>query len=156
MGLMMTGAPEEEEMMTEEEGEEWMMGHVVVVMTPNPGSPWGDPVSLSPLAADGSTLKPNLELTFQFPMKHQLRLGEKQIQSTAQRLLKNVISMTLSRMLLLQVGGVSGRRPGRRAGVLPVVIAMMMEMTPKEGRDPATASETAVLRGVLGRPLQRR
>lgn len=37
----MTGAPEEE-MMTEVEGEAWMMGHVVVVMTPNPGSPWAD------------------------------------------------------------------------------------------------------------------
>lgn len=38
---MMTGGPEEERM-TEVEGEAWMMGHVVVVMTPNPGSPWAD------------------------------------------------------------------------------------------------------------------
>lgn len=37
----MTGGPEEE-MMTEVEGEAWMMGHVVVVMMPNPGSPWAD------------------------------------------------------------------------------------------------------------------
>lgn len=43
---MMTGAPEEEEMMREVEGEAWMTGHVVVVMTPNPGSPSGDLVSL--------------------------------------------------------------------------------------------------------------
>lgn len=47
----------------------------------------------------------------------------------------------------------SGRRPGRRAGALPAVITAMMKMTPKEGRDPATASGTAVLRGVLTRPL---
>ena len=37
---MMTGALEEEEMMTEVEGEAWMMGHVVVVTIPNPGSHW--------------------------------------------------------------------------------------------------------------------
>ena len=45
MGLMMTGA-EGEEMMTEVEGEEWMMGHVAVVRTPNLGSLWADLVSL--------------------------------------------------------------------------------------------------------------
>ena len=44
MGLMMTGAPEEE-MTTEEEGEAWMMDHAVVVMTPSPGNPLGDLVS---------------------------------------------------------------------------------------------------------------
>lgn len=45
--LMMTGAPEEEEeMMTELEGEAWMTGHVMVVMTPNPGNHWADLVRL--------------------------------------------------------------------------------------------------------------
>lgn len=80
---MMTGAPEEEEMMTEVEGEAWMMGHIVVVMTPNPGSPWAD-----------------------------------------------------------LVVGVSGRRPERRAGVLPVVTTVMTKMLLKERKDPAAASET--------------
>lgn len=79
----MTGAPDEE-MMTEVEGEAWMMGHVVVVRTPNPGSPWVD-----------------------------------------------------------LVVGVSGRRPERRAGVLPVVTIMMKVMM--TGRtDLAAASETVV------------
>lgn len=40
VGLMMTGVPgEEEEMMTEVDGEAWMMGHVVVGMTAQLGSP---------------------------------------------------------------------------------------------------------------------
>lgn len=84
VGLMMTGVPEEEEMMTEAEGEAWMMGHAVVVMMPNPGSPWAD-----------------------------------------------------------LVAGVSGRKPVRRAGDLPVVATWMTEMM-KERKDPATASETVV------------
>lgn len=44
------GVPEEEEMMTEVEGEAWMMGHGVVAMTSNPGSPWAGLVSLQPLS----------------------------------------------------------------------------------------------------------
>lgn len=43
--LMTTGAPEEE-MMTELEEEVWMMGHIVVMMTPNLGNHWADLVSL--------------------------------------------------------------------------------------------------------------
>uniref|UniRef100_A0AAX7SK01 Eukaryotic translation initiation factor 3 subunit A n=1 Tax=Astatotilapia calliptera TaxID=8154 RepID=A0AAX7SK01_ASTCA len=39
--LMTTGAPEEE-MMTELEEEVWMMGHIVVMMTPNLGNHWAD------------------------------------------------------------------------------------------------------------------
>lgn len=85
VGLMMTGVPEEEEMMTEVEGEAWMMGHVVVVMMPNHGSPWAD-----------------------------------------------------------QVAGVSGRKPERRAGDLPVAATRMTVMMVKERKDPVTASETVV------------
>ncbi len=58
-------------------------------------------------------------------------------------------------MLLLQVVGVSGRRPERRAGVLPVVTTMMTEMMLKERKDPATASETVVQTGGPDRPKPR-
>lgn len=48
-------------------------------------------------------------------------------------------------MLLLQVVGVSGRRPERRAGVLPVMTPMKTEMKLKQKKDPAT--ETIVQTG---------
>lgn len=58
-------------------------------------------------------------------------------------------------MLLLQVVGVSGRRPERRAGVLPVVTTVMMKMLLKERKDPAAASETVAHKGLPDRPMQR-
>lgn len=82
VGLMMTGAGEET--MTEVEEEVWMTDPVVVVMTPNPGSPSAD-----------------------------------------------------------LVVGVSGRKPGRRAGVLLVVVPRMTMMM-MEREDPVTASGTVL------------
>lgn len=41
----------------------------------------------------------------------------------------------------------SGRRPERRAGDLPVMALMTMKMMVKETNDPANASETVVHRG---------
>lgn len=52
--------------------------------------------------------------------------------------------------------GVSGRRPERRAGVLLVMTMMKKKMMiTKEGKDPATASENLIHKGVLNRPVQR-
>lgn len=47
----------------------------------------------------------------------------------------------------------NGRRPERRAGVLLVVTTVIKMMMLKEGRDPATASENVVHKGVLNRPV---
>ena len=59
-------------------------------------------------------------------------------------------------MLLLQVDGVSGRRPGRTAGVLLVMTPLKTEiMVVKERADRETASETAVQSGGLNRPTPR-
>lgn len=56
-------------------------------------------------------------------------------------------------MPLIQGAGVSERRPERRAGDLPVVAPMMMEMMVKETKDPATATESVVHRGGANRSM---
>lgn len=55
-------------------------------------------------------------------------------------------------MLLLQVVGVSGRRPERTAGVLLVMTPLKTEMMVKERENPETASENVVQSGGLNRP----
>lgn len=54
-------------------------------------------------------------------------------------------------MFLLQVDGVSVRRPERRAGDLPVVATVMTEMMLTGMKDPAIVSETVVHTGGSGR-----
>lgn len=147
----MTGAPEEEEMMREVEGEAWMTGHVVVVMTPNPGSPSGDLVSLYQ----------NLYQNFNFDINTKfssliIYLKNGLFSRTAQQLFRCNVYEDDEKKLLLQVVGVSGRRPERRAGVLLVMTMMKkMMMIIKEGKDPTTASENLIHKGVLNRPVQR-
>lgn len=55
--------------------------------------------------------------------------------------------MCLTKELLLQVVGVSERRPVRRAGALLVVTVRTMVMMLMEQNDPVIASETDVLKG---------
>lgn len=57
------------------------------------------------------------------------------------------LGMCLTKELLLQVVGVSERRPVRRAGALLVVTARTTMMMLMEQNDPVIASENDVLKG---------
>lgn len=60
-----------------------------------------------------------------------------------------ILGMFLTKELLLQVVGVSERRPVRRAGALLVVTVRKTVMMLMEQNDPVIASETDVLKGLI-------
>lgn len=57
--------------------------------------------------------------------------------------------MCLTKELLLQVVGVSERRPVRRAGALLVMTVRKTVMMLMKEKDPVIASETDVLKGLI-------